>query len=152
MTEAETLKEQLLKLPRRVYGELLREVDAERRATAKREEAKDPVRPGMSRDDFARWVARQHHEIDAGVSRILYLPDGAPADEVRLIESNLLTPLPEEAPILAFPFRTDLDEVDFKVYVADVTESQFQKVLDRRVELPGGWRIDNHQEFSFPDS
>ena len=54
---------------------------------------RDPVRP--ARPDpvegpgpFARWLAQRHMETDAAIERVVYLPTGAPNNEIRLLEVN----------------------------------------------------------------
>jgi hypothetical protein len=151
MTEVETIKEQLVRMPRRAYGELLRQVDRARRAEAERQEAVNPIRPDMTRDEFANWIARRNYDFDPGIVRIVYFPTGAPPDEVRLLECNELTPYPEGWPLRAYPFDVDLDDVEFKVYVADVAPSLVPEVLAGHVGLPSGWMLDGYQEFTFDD-
>src|SRR5438270_6346750 len=87
MTELEQLTEQLKGLPRRQYVELIRKVDAERRKVAERENNHPPV-SGMTKESFIQWIARHHFAIDKGITKILYLPAGAPDKEVRLLEVN----------------------------------------------------------------
>ena len=44
----------------------------------------------FDRDLFARWYARQHMACDPGTQVVYYLPAGAPAKEIRLLEVNNL--------------------------------------------------------------
>src|SRR5437868_3459643 len=86
MLDVNDLYRHLLDLPRSKYSDLIRRVDAERRQAVEREERDHPPSGAMSRDEFANWIGRRHFAIDKGISQILYLPSGAPPEEVRLLE------------------------------------------------------------------
>jgi len=108
MPDIEGLYKELLDLPHRQYSDLIRRVDMERRQAIEREEEGHAPDAGMSRDEFARWIGRRHFAIDKGISRIMYLPTGAPPEEVRLLEVNELAHIPENAPIEAIDFMPDI--------------------------------------------
>ena len=148
----EELANCLMHLPQRRYGALLRQVELLRRQEADREEARHPLHAGMTRDEFAFWMARRNYEFDPGVTRILYFPTGAPPDEVRLLECTERIPMPDREPIRASRYELDFDEVDFKVYVADAGPVQLQNILDGRLEPPPGWILDGYQEFRLDES
>ena len=44
--------------------------------------------PEDGADPFARWLAQRHMETDAAIERVVYLPTGAPNNEIRLLESQ----------------------------------------------------------------
>jgi len=151
MPDVEDLFKQLLDLPQRQYSDLIRRVDGQRRQVVEREEQQQPPQRGMSRDEFASWISRQHFAIDKGISRIVYLPKGAPAEEVRLVEVNELAHIPENAPIEAIDFGPDIEGIPYQVLVADVTPRQFERVGDGRLALPPGWTLEDSREMSPPD-
>jgi hypothetical protein len=102
----------------------------------------------MSKDEFVAWIARQHFAIDKGITRILFLPTGAPAEEVRLLEVNVLASLPENGPVEAVDFMPDIEGVHYTLFVADVTPSQLDAILNGRLPLPNGWQLEGHRELS----
>ncbi len=136
----------LAKLPRHEYADLIRQVDEQRRQAAVNAAQQNPPRRGMSKEDFVAWIARQHFAIDKGITRILYLPAGAPPEEVRLLEVNVLASLPENGPVDAVDFMPDIDGVPFTLFVADVTPRQFEAIMNRQLPLPSGWQLDGAQE------
>src|SRR5437879_2674900 len=91
----------LAKLPRHEYSELIRRVDEQRRRAAEHEAKKHCPQDAISKDDLVTWIAHQHFTIDKGITRIFYLPTGAPPEEVRLLEVNALASLPENGPVEA---------------------------------------------------
>jgi hypothetical protein len=136
----------LAKLPRRQYAELITQVDEQRRQAAEGEAHQQRPRNDMSKDEFVVWIARRHFAIDKGITRILYLPTGAPADEVRLLEVNALASLPENGPVEAVDFLPDVEGLHYTLFVADVTPRQFEAIMNRRLPLPNGWQLDGSQE------
>jgi hypothetical protein len=148
MPDIHELHKGLLELPRRAYSELIVKVDAERKRAIETREP-EPA-PGISRDEFARWVGRLHYEIDKGIIRVLHFPTGAPVDEVRLLEVNGLLPLPENAPVVAFDFMPDIEGVNYRLFVADVTPRQFDEIQAGRIALPTGWSLEGFEDLT-PD-
>lgn len=151
MPNLDELAEQLVKLPRREYSTLIREVDTKRRREVERAGRGKEPDGGMSRDEFAFWIGRQHFDIDKGICRIIYLPSGAPPKEVRLLEVNDLAPIPENAPVMAFDFRPVIDGIDYSLFVADVTPAQFEAIEKYQLALPEGWLFEGHQEIPLED-
>ena len=71
---------------------------------------------------------------------------GAPPEEVRLLEVNILASLPENGPVEAVDFMPDIDGAHFTLFVADVTPRQFEAIMNRQLPLPKGWQLDGVQE------
>jgi hypothetical protein len=138
----------LTNLPRHEYAELIRQVDEQRRQAAEREANQHRPRNGMSKEEFVAWIARQHFAIDKGITRIVYLPTGAPEQEVRLVEVNALANLPENAPVEAVDFMPDIEGIPYALFVADVTPRQFDAIMSGQLPLPNGWQLDGSQEIS----
>jgi hypothetical protein len=151
MTDLQGLVKQLAELPRDQYSDLIQQVDAERRQAVEREENEHPPRPEMNRDEFARWIARRHFAIDKGIRRILYLPTGAPPEEVRLLEVNVLASIPEAAPVEAVDFMPEIEGITYTLFVADVSPHQLDAVMKDRLALPPGWDLTDHQEIPVPN-
>jgi hypothetical protein len=151
MPDIEGLYRDLLDLPHRQYSDLIRRVDLERRQAIEREEEGHSPDAGMSRDEFARWIGRRHFAIDKGISRIVYLPTGAPPGEVRLLEVNELAHIPENAPIEAIDFMPDIEGLHYRLFVADVTPRQFEAVQAHRVTLPAGWNLEGSEDITPSD-
>ena len=147
MTELEQLTEQLKGLPRRQYVELIQRVDAERRRVGEQEDSNHLPARGASKETFVQWIVRHHFAIDKGITKILYLPAGAPEKEVRLLEVNELASIPEGGKVEAFDFMPDIEGFDYALFVADVTPKQYDAIMQGKLLLPSGWRLDGHQPF-----
>lgn len=93
-----------------------------------------------NRDDVAAWVARQHLIVDSGVREVLYLPQGAPPDEIRLLELNDRM-AGSESDVEAIDFGLDVDGASFRLLVADVTRDQFEQIERGASKLPPGWSL-----------
>jgi hypothetical protein len=142
MPNLNELETELSQMPSRQYSDLIRKVEANRRREVQRHSQERPPQRGMNKEDFSRWIAQQHFDIDKGISRILYLPTGAPEKEVRLLEVNELASIPENAPLEAVDFRPDIDGIDYSLFVVDVTPQQFERVKRGDIPLPKGWSLE----------
>lgn len=146
MPNTNDLVPQLAELPRHEYAELIKQVDEQRRQAAEREARQHRPQNGMSKYDVVTWIARQHFAVDKGITRIVYLPTGAPAEEVRLLEVNALASLPENGPVEAVDFMPDIEGVHYTLFVADVTPRQFESIMRGELPLPKGWQLQGSQE------
>jgi hypothetical protein len=105
--------------------------------------------PGMSRDQFARWIAFDHLRTNPYVRNVLHLSDGAAADEIRLLEINVGIAMPEELKATAEDFTYDIDGSPFRVFVADVTPRQWERIRKDAALLPDGWSLTGSQNFGW---
>jgi hypothetical protein len=99
----------------------------------------------QERAAFAEWLARQHLRFDNRLTEVVYLPAGAPEDEVRLLEVNSgLYPEPGNpiVPVETTPAVTDLP---FRVWVADVTPDEWSQIQTNASLLPAGWSLEGRQ-------
>ena len=96
------------------------------------------------RDSVAAWVARQHIIVDGGVREVWYLPEGAPSDEIRLLELNDRV-LGDESSIEPFDYGLDVDGASFRLMVADVTTDQMDQIKKKAQPLPPGWTLDGNK-------
>src|SRR4051794_8005990 len=51
--------------------------------------------PQATPQQFAEWLAHRHLSSDAAIERVVYLPAGAPHNEIRLLEVNRFLNLPD---------------------------------------------------------
>ena len=94
---------------------------------------------------FAEWLARQHLRFDSRLTQAVYLPAGAPVDEVRLLEVNtglFLEPGSRITSVEATPAVTDLP---FRVSVADVTPEEWLEIQTNPGLLPSGWSLEGNR-------
>ena len=94
---------------------------------------------------FAEWLARQHLRFDSRLTQIIYLPAGAPDDEVRLLEVNTgLYPEPG-SPIISVETTPAVTDFPFRVRVADVTPDEWQQIQTDAKLLPAGWGLEGNR-------
>ena len=74
---------------------------------------------------------------DLAIERVVYLPTSTQDDEIRLLEVNRLLHPPD--PEAVEPLDFSPDDLPFKVFVADVTSDQWE-------------RIKREPELSFPQA
>jgi hypothetical protein len=124
------------------WFEFLDELDAVSRRRQKRSEETTQLYDG-ERDSMARWVARTHLNSDSGIRQIWYLPQGSPADEIRLLEVNdrLAVSEAEAARVEPIEFGLASKDSPFKLLVADITGDQLEAIKDGRLILPTGWQL-----------
>jgi hypothetical protein len=94
---------------------------------------------------FAHWLANRHLSSDAAIEQVVYLPDGSPAGEIRLLEVNRFLDAPEPDVVEPLDFTPDTDP-PFRVFVADITSDQWDRIK-RAPEslLPKGWNLKEYQ-------
>jgi hypothetical protein len=98
---------------------------------------------GKGRDDVAAWLARKHLIADNAIREVWYLPEGAPADEIRLLELNDRLAGPEfESNPEAIDFGLDVEGARFRLSVADVTSEQLERIRENPSRLPPGWSLE----------
>jgi hypothetical protein len=111
----------------------------------RRQRAQAPAQPtGKSRGDVAEWVAKRHLIADSAIQEVMYLPDGAPPDEIRFLERNdrLAGNGSEAEPI---DFGLDIEGVSFRLFVADVTSEQLEEIKQDPSRLPSGWSLEHNR-------
>jgi hypothetical protein len=103
-----------------------------------------PPDTGATPEQFARWLAGRHMSSDLAIEKVVYLPVGAPAGEIRLLEVNRFLNAPEPDAVEPLDFTPDTDP-SFKVFVADVTGDQWERI-QRTPEalLPVGWALEGN--------
>ncbi len=106
-------------------------------------------KPADGAGPFARWLAQRHMETDAAIERVVYLPTGAPVDEIRLLEVNRFLRPPDDDVIEPLDFSPDGADLPFRVFVADITRDQWERI-QRDPELLSqlGWQLKDKQIFA----
>jgi len=98
----------------------------------------------FDRDAMANWYARQHLKTDPGITEIYYLPDGAPEREIRFVEINKLLANINSDALEPVDFGVDTGaESEHKLFVLDVTPSQWLSITQGELSLPDGWSLKN---------
>jgi hypothetical protein len=84
---------------------------------------------------------------DAAIERVIFLPEGAPQNEIRLLEVNRFLNSPDAQAIEPLDFSPDAD-LSYRVFVADITSDQWDRAQSAPdAVLPPGWRLDDNQIF-----
>jgi hypothetical protein len=97
----------------------------------------------FDRDAMAKWYARQHLDTDPGLKSVYYLPKNSPQREIRLVEINELIAEMIDEGLEAIDFGVDTGaESEHKLFVLDVTPSQWEAITQSRLSLPKGWSLD----------
>jgi len=101
--------------------------------------------PQATPEQFARWLAERHLSSDVAIDKVVYLPTGAPANEIRMLEVNRFLNPPETDVIEPLDFTPEMD-LPYRVFVADMTSDQWERVQrEPHAALPPGWRLDGYQ-------
>jgi hypothetical protein len=96
--------------------------------------------PHATPEQFAQWLARRHLSTDAAIDRVVYLPAGAPENEIRLLEVNRFLNPPDPQSIEPLDFTPD--DLSYRVFVADITSDQWDRVQrEGDAVLPAGWQL-----------
>lgn len=102
--------------------------------------------PHATIDQFARWIAQRHLDSDTAIDRVVYLPAGAPENEIRLLEVNRFLSDEVNTDIIEpLDFTPEMD-LPYRVFVADITSDQWDRILaNPNSTLPPGWQSPNYQ-------
>jgi hypothetical protein len=107
-----------------------------------------PLPPDPTRDDVAGWYARTYMDGDPRVAEVVYLPEGSPDWEIRMVlidtkfkypPTDELEPLDWSSPLAGVPPHT--------VLVCDTSVDRWREVLAGRMKLPSGWSPRNAVHF-----
>jgi hypothetical protein len=93
-----------------------------------------------NRDDVAAWLARRHFIADSGIREVWYLPEGAPPNEIRLLEINDRF-AGNEAEVEPVDFGLDIEGAPLRLFVADITSDQLDRIQKEPTRLPHGWSL-----------
>jgi hypothetical protein len=107
----------------------------------------DQVRPDRhdTPEQFARWLAQRHLSTDAALERVIYLPTGAPENEIRLLEVNRFLNQSDTQAIEPLDFTPEMD-LPYRVFVADITSDQWEHVQrGGDAALPPGWQFHDNR-------
>ena len=92
---------------------------------------------------MAKWYAKQHLKTDPGIRSVYYLPSNAPEREIRLIEINELLGDRSDDTLEPIDFGVDTGTgTEHRLFVLDVTPSQWDRIKQSSVALPRGWSLD----------
>jgi hypothetical protein len=107
----------------------------------RRQRVQQPALPaGKSREEVAAWVARKHLIADSGIREVWYLPQGAPSDEIRLLELNDRL-AGNGSRTEAIDFALDIEGASFRLFIADITSEQLDEIKHDPSRLPPGWSL-----------
>jgi hypothetical protein len=146
MTNREDLIQTLVRLDPPTFENVIASAYRERHGTTGGVPLTRPD-PQATPRQFAEWLARRHMASDMAVERVIYFPAGAPEDEIRLLEVNRLLNPPDPDAIEPLDFTPD--DLPFKVFLADVTADQWERIKREPDEvLPRGWKLDGNLSFT----
>lgn len=93
------------------------------------------------KNKIARQLADAHRKFEPSISRIVRvvaLEEPATDEPVKLLEVN---PATSPSGIIPIVFGPDPPKIPFPSVVIEVTEGEFESILDGRLPLPEGWRL-----------
>lgn len=98
----------------------------------------------FDRDAMANWYAKQHLKTDPGIQWIYYLPKNASEREIRFIEVNKLIGDRNDDTLEPIDFGVDTGmETEHKLFVLDVTPSQWDRIRQASLQLPESWSLED---------
>lgn len=94
-----------------------------------------------NKDEVAQLLAEAHRETDPSIRRIVRLLSALENEQrepVKLLEVN---PMTSPSGILPVAFGADPPSVPFPSVVVEVTEDEYQRIVDGTLALPSGWQL-----------
>jgi hypothetical protein len=143
MSDIQHLVDEIAALPENQYRFFIKELAINRREKYGGKFKESPE--DDSRDSVAQWVAHNHMFIDPGIIEVWYLPEGAPENEIRLLEVNAMLNenAHEQTPPVDFGF--DEGNLAFRLFVWDVSPTAWKRIQEGEVLLPPGWNVNRAQ-------
>ncbi len=95
----------------------------------------------LDRDQIAALLAQTHRETEPSISCIRRLTSDADQDghePVKLLEVN---PATSPSGILPVYFTAAPPAVPYPSVVVEVTEDEYQRIIEGTLRLPAGWRL-----------
>lgn len=157
MVDQEQLVQELAALDDEEWMDVLEKARRERSRRLRREVSSTttttPPRPSPTSRlrELAGDIAIQHMGIDPGIIEVVYLPAGAPENELRLLEVNRLANVDDPNRVVPFNYRVDLEGTGFHgihLFVADVTPEQWHAIRRGDLTLPAGWELSGNVSFA----
>ncbi len=146
MTNREDLIQTLARLDPATFEDVIASAYQQRHGTAGAALQTRPD-PQATAQQFAEWLARRHMSSDMAIERVIFLPSGAQDHEIRLLEVNRLLNPPD--PDVIEPLDFSPDDLPFKVFVADVTTDQWERIKgEPDTMLPPSWKLDGNLIFT----
>ena len=102
------------------------------------------ITTSFNRKSWAHTYAKKHFETDTGIRRVIFLPDGAPENEIRLVEVNELIAVRDDDVLEAIDFGVDRESPNaHTLKILDVTPAQWEMIERNQLRLPDGWSRDH---------
>jgi len=102
----------------------------------------------FDRNALASWYANEHLKTDPGIVAVYYLPTNANEREIRFVEVNELIGDRKEGALEPIDFGVDTGmDTEHKLFVLDVTPSQWERIESQDLSLPGNWSLDGAVHF-----
>lgn len=136
----------MVEAPQDVWFDYLDAVDAATLLRSKKRPNGDPPPPGRPLVQIAEWVAKRHLNTDVAIREVRYLPKGAPANEIRLLEVNDRYTV-DEGDVEPIDFGIDVHGEKLKLCVADVGTSQMENLEAHTLPLPKGWELTDSKKW-----
>ena len=103
----------------------------------------------FDRDSWARSYATEHLKTDPGIVTVIYLPTQADEREIRFVEVNELIGERRDDALDVIDFGIDFGtETQHRLFVLDVTPSQWVLIHQNGIPLPSGWSLSNAMKFT----
>jgi hypothetical protein len=144
MADTQKLARELANLDDGDWFTVLTDAQAQRRDKHEQESSGQEPQPGVSNEQFAKWIAQRHLASDPDIREVIYLPSNAPEKEIRLLETNVLLNVSEEEKVGAVDFSPDINQLNFRVLVADITPRQWENIKSKKLALPEGWDLKDY--------
>jgi len=102
-------------------------------------------------DATARWYARAHLKTDPFIESVHHLPHDAGYRNIRLVEVNHGLAEQLDTSLVPIDFGVDTGtETEHRLFVLDVTPSQWQRINSGTLQLPRGWSLSEATHFQIP--
>lgn len=97
-----------------------------------------------TKDEEAVELARKHYQIEVGLTQVFRITGPSevefrPNEPIKLLEVNENTVPSGIVPIQFGP--SPASGLNYPFIIVEVTPNEFQRIQDRRLELPHGWSV-----------
>ena len=103
--------------------------------------------PSTDPEAVAEWIAMQHFGTSPEITDIYYLPTYSPRNEIRLLEVSRLVGRSQDE-VEAVDFGFDVQGLDYRLLVADLSPREHGKLRSNEAPLPNGWVLNGARHWS----
>ena len=97
----------------------------------------------VAKDKVFDDLVREHFSLEQELERIVWLPEGESASEIRLLHVDASSLPSSDVQVFSF---APTPEIPYRLRLAQITPAEWLAILARQLALPEGWSLGDRRE------